>query len=172
MGEKQEPAGVVVSASLPQDRRRGAVAVQLTGQTLHLLATGEAAEGAPALDALQAVVSELQTGIDRLRKREGRRRAGGRSADTQILLGRSAIPDPEKLAGKTPVTRYAVPLAEDEIMATAALEFFDDSRRSIVVDFVIPSSEKGPDTNISMRWGLRDEILQEIHEHLGKRFRS
>ena len=76
-----------------------------------------------------------------------------------MLLGRSAIPDPQKPGKSEPITRYAVPLAEDEVMATAALEFFDDERRSVVVDFVLPISEKGPDTNVSMRWCPRAFIL-------------
>ena len=166
MDANDEPHDASITARLPQGEEPGSVTVQLTGRDLRLIATGQGPEGKPRLKALQSVVGELQAGIDLLRRREGGRRTG----DTQILLGRSAIPDPQKLGTSEPVTRYAIPLSEDEIMATAALEFFDDAKRSVVVGFVLPGSGEAAGTHTSLRWGLRDEILRELYDHLKKRF--
>ncbi len=190
MDANDEPRDVSISARLPQGEEPGFVTVQLTGRDLRLIATGQGQEGKPAaaglrhgvaaspaktgksrLKALQSVVGELQAGIDRLRRQEGAKGGGSeRRGDTRILLGRSAIPDPQKLGNREPVTRYAIPLSEDEIMATAALEFFDDARRSVVVGFVLPGSGETAGTHTSLRWGLRDEILRELYDHLKKRF--
>ena len=170
MSVKDEPRGVSICARLPQGGEPGSVTVQLTGQDLRLIATGHKSR----LDALQSVVGDLQAGFDLLRRQEGAEgpEGGQKAGDTRILLGRSAIPDPQKLGGREPVTRYAVPLGEDQVAATAALEFYDDNRRSVVVGFVLPASGEVTDTRVSLRWGLRDEILRELYEHLKRRFEA
>lgn len=173
MSASDEPRGVSICARLPQEEEPGSVTVQLTGRDLRLIATGQGPERNSRLKALQSVVGEFQVGLDHLRRQEDAKRGGnGRRGDTQILLGRSAIPDPQKPGKMKPVTRYAIPLSEDEIMATAALEFFDDARRSVVVGFVLPGSGETAGTHTSLRWGLTDEILRELYDHLRQRFEA
>ncbi len=98
MGANDQQRGVSISARLPQEEEPGPVTVQLTGRDLRLIATGQGPEGKSLLKALQSVVGDLQAGIDHLRRQEGAKGDGSeRPGYTQIMLGSSAIPDPEKL---------------------------------------------------------------------------